>query len=111
MGTTPLELVEILRKWSRWLKRAGDLGLQPPDASILLKGLDAASRSLMEKNSEIAVRANMMRYSLDLDSAPSQATVVRFHGHLLAEYEQLAYRGRGKGGTANHPTLEGNDDS
>ena len=106
VGTTPLELVEILRKWSRWLKRAGDPGVQPPDASILLKGLDVASRSLMEKNSEIAFRANMMRYSLDLDSAPSQATVVRFHGHLLAEYEQLAYRGRGKGGTANHPTLK-----
>ena len=96
-GGSAMELVEVLRKWSRWLKRASDLGLQPPDASILLKGLDSATRQLLERNSEVAFRTNMMRFSLDLDSAPTQSAVIKFHGHLLAECEQLAYRGRGKG--------------
>ena len=106
VGSTPLDLVEILRKWSRWLKRSEDLGLQAPDASILLKGLDVASKQLMERNSEIAFRSNMLRFSLDLDVAPTQATVVRFHGHLLAEFEQLAYRGRGKGNSSVTPTIK-----
>ena len=48
-GGSAMELVEVLRKWSRWLKRASDLGLQPPDASILLKGLDSATRQLLER--------------------------------------------------------------
>ncbi|OLQ09735.1 hypothetical protein AK812_SmicGene6632 [Symbiodinium microadriaticum] len=98
VGGSPMDLVEILRKWARWLKRAEDLGLQPPDASILLKGLDVATKPLMEKNNEILFRTNMLRFSLDLDAAPTKTAVLRFHGHLLAEFEQLAYRGRGKGG-------------
>ena len=98
VGGSPMDLVEILRKWARWLKRAEDLGLQPPDASILLKGLDVATKPLMEKNNEIFFRTNMLRFSLDLDAAPTKTAVLRFHGHLLAEFEQLAYRGRGKGG-------------
>ena len=105
-GGSALELVDILRKWSRWLKRAEDLGLQPPDASILLKGLDSATKQLLERNSEVAFRTNMMRFSLDLDSAPTQGAVVKFHGHLLAECEQLAYRGRGKGGGSNIPVVK-----
>ncbi|CAE7228743.1 RE1 [Symbiodinium microadriaticum] len=100
VGGSPMDLVEILRKWARWLKRAEDLGLQPPDASILLKGLDVATKPLMEKNNEILFRTNMLRFSLDLDAAPTKTAVLRFHGHLLAEFEQLAYRGRGKGGPA-----------
>ena len=98
VGGSPMDLVEILHKWARWLKRAEDLGLQPPDASILLKGLDVATKPLMEKNNEIFFRTNMLRFSLDLDAAPTKTAVLRFHGHLLAEFEQLAYRGRGKGG-------------
>ena len=47
----------------------------------------------------------MMRFSLDLDSAPTQSAVIKFHGHLLAECEQLAYRGRGKG-AGTTPTVK-----
>ena len=104
-GSSAMELVEVLRKWSRWLKRADDLGLNPPDPSILLKGLDSATKQILEKNTEIAFRTNLMRFSLDLDAAPTKAAIVKFHGHLLAECEQLAYRGRGKGTSASTPAL------
>ncbi|CAE7749536.1 RE1, partial [Symbiodinium sp. CCMP2456] len=97
---SPVELVEVLRKWARWLKRAQDLGLQVPDASILLRGLDAATRGQLSQYHEVNFRTNILRFSLDLDAAPTLSNVTRFHHHLLGEFEQLAYRGRGKGGTA-----------
>ena len=105
VAATPLELVEVLRHWSRWLKRAGDLGLQTPDASILLKGLDVAAKPLLDKHTEVAFKTNMLRFSLDLDAAPTQTTVVRFHAHLLSEFEQLAYRGRGKATSTSIPAV------
>ncbi|CAE7776959.1 RE1, partial [Symbiodinium sp. CCMP2592] len=67
-ANTPMELVEGLRRWARWLKRAQDLGLQVPDPSILLRGLDQAAGSQLAKNGEASFRANMLRYSLELDS-------------------------------------------
>ncbi|CAE7845175.1 GIP, partial [Symbiodinium necroappetens] len=60
-ATSPMELVESLRRWARWLKRAQDLGLQVPDSSILLRGIDQASKGQLEKQGEVAFRANMLR--------------------------------------------------
>ena len=106
-ATSPMELVEALRRWARWLKRAQDLGLQVPDASILLRGLDNASKLQLEKNNEVMFRTNMLRFGLELDSAPTVSSVVKLHSHLLAEFEQLAYRGRGQGGQlTSTPTLK-----
>eukprot|EP00439_Symbiodinium_sp_Y106_P017730 s318_g2.t1 len=105
-GGSPAELVEVLRKWSRWLKRAQDLGLQVPDASILLRGLDAAARPQLSHNHEVNFRTNVLRYSLDLDAAPTLATVTKYHTHLLGEFEQLTYRGRGKGGATSIPAVK-----
>ena len=105
-ATTAMELVECLRKWARWLKRAQDLGLQVPDPSILLKGLDQSARSLLEKNHEVMFRANMLRYSLELDATPTMPSVVKYHTHLLGEFEQLAYRGRTRNSTTTTPTIK-----
>ena len=105
-GSSPVEVVEVLRKWARWLKRAQDLSLQVPDASILLRGLDAAVKGQLAQNYEINFRTNMLRFSLDLDTAPTLSTVSRFHSHLLGEFEQLAYRGRGKGTSGATPTVK-----
>ncbi|CAE7888738.1 RE1 [Symbiodinium microadriaticum] len=105
-ATSPADLVEVLRRWMRWLKRAQDLGLQVPDASILLKGLDTASKQQMDRNGEIVFRSNMLRYSLDLDAAPTLQNVLRYHGHLLAEFEQLSFRGRSKPTGPTLPTVK-----
>ena len=100
------ELVDILRRWMRWLKRAQDLGLQVPDASILLKGLDTAAKQQMEKNGEVVFRSNMLRYSLDLDAAPTLSSILRYHSHLLAEFEQLSFRGRSRTTGPGTPTVK-----
>ncbi|CAE7450198.1 RE1 [Symbiodinium sp. CCMP2592] len=83
-AANPMELVECLRKWARWLKRAQDLGLQVPDPSILLKGLDQSAKAQLERHSEVMFRTNMLR------------SVVKYHSHLLGEFEQIAYRGRAR---------------
>ncbi|CAE7803587.1 RE1 [Symbiodinium sp. CCMP2592] len=105
-ASSPMELVEVLRRWARWLKRAQDLALQVPDPSILLRGLDAASRTQLEKHGEVAFRANMLRYSLELDSAPSLISVVKLQSHLLAEFEQIAYRGRTRTTSTTTPSMK-----
>ena len=105
-SSTAMELVEALRRWARWLKRAQDLSLQVPDPSILLRGLDQASRSLLEKHGEVNFRTNMLRYSLELDSAPTLVSVQKLQSHLLAEFEQIAYRGRGKASASNTPVVK-----
>ncbi|CAE7274874.1 TY4B-J [Symbiodinium sp. CCMP2592] len=104
-ASTPMELVEALRRWARWLKRAQDLGLQVPDPSILLRGLDQASKAQLERHGEVAFRTNMLRYGLELDSAPSLPSVMKYQSHLLGEFEQIAYRGRSKGTTSTAPAV------
>ncbi|CAE7540501.1 RE1 [Symbiodinium natans] len=102
-ATTPLEVVDSLRRWARWLKRSRDLGLQAPDASILLKGLDQAVKRVNESQPEVSFRLNLVRYTLDLDASPTLDAVEKYHSNLLGEYEQLAYRGRNK----QPPVLKG----
>ena len=38
------EAVASLRKWGRWMSRATDMGLQRPDPSVLLRGLDGLTK-------------------------------------------------------------------
>ena len=100
-ATNPTEAVDVLRRWSRWLRRAGDVGLQPPDPSILLKGLDSLVKKPLGDSMEISFRVNMLRYTLEVDMKPTQAAVVELHQALLSEFEQVAFKGRTRGGAAS----------
>eukprot|EP00439_Symbiodinium_sp_Y106_P061243 s1399_g9.t1 len=75
------EAVDALRRWARWLRRAGDIGLQIPDPSILLRGID----SLV---SRVLFRINMARYTLEADVKPTLKAVESLHRALLSEFEQ-----------------------
>eukprot|EP00439_Symbiodinium_sp_Y106_P015829 s83_g2.t1 len=97
------EAVYALRRWSRWLHRAGDVGLQRPDPSILLRGLDGIVKKVIKEHIEILFRINMTRYTLEVDVKPSQQAVEDLHRALLSEFEQVAFRGRDK--TTEQPTL------
>eukprot|EP00439_Symbiodinium_sp_Y106_P060167 s729_g8.t2 len=99
-ATTAAEAVDGLRRWSRWLRRASDVGLQSPDPSILLRGLDNMVRRVLQENSEILFRINMMRYNLEVDVKPTQKSVEDLHQALLSEFEQVAFRGRAKAAPA-----------
>ncbi|CAE7383237.1 unnamed protein product, partial [Symbiodinium necroappetens] len=95
-AATAAEAVDALRRWARWLRRASDVGLQSPDPSILLRGLDNMVKRVLQDNSEILFRVNMMRYNLEVDVKPTQRAVEDLHQALLSEFEQVAFRGRAK---------------
>ena len=103
---TAHEAVDLLRRWSRWLRRAGDVGLQCPDASVLLRGLDTVTRKVIAEHGEIQFRMNMMRYTLEVDSKPTKKAVEDLHHAMLSEFEQVAFRGRTKpASTANSKAM------
>ena len=88
------EAVDGLRRWSRWLRRAGDVGLQQPDPSILLRGVDSIVKRVLQDHGGIQFRVNMLRYTLEVDAKPTLRSVQDLHQSLLAEFEQVAFRGR-----------------
>ena len=93
-ATSAAESVDVLRRWARWLRRAGDVGLRCPDASVLLRGLDTITKKPLQDHTEIQFRMNMMRYTLEVDSKPTQKAVEDLHHAMLSEFEQVAFRGR-----------------
>ena len=95
-ASTATEAVDSLRRWARWLRRATDVGLQCPDASILLRGLDNITRKPLQDHGEVQFRMIMMRYTLEVDAKPTYKAVVDLHHAMLSEFEQVAFRGRPK---------------
>ena len=52
----------------------------------------------------LAFRLNMTRYTLEVDTKPSEKGVMDLHQFLLSELEQVAFRGRVKG--PNPPSMK-----
>ncbi|CAE7817000.1 unnamed protein product, partial [Symbiodinium necroappetens] len=94
------EAVNELRKWSRWMARALDMGLQPPDPSVLIKGLDCMTKSVLNDHSDVAFRISMLRYNLEVDTRPTIKGAQDLQQALLSELEQVAFRTRSGGSAA-----------
>ena len=92
-ATTAADAVSSLRRWSRWMARATDLGIQRPDPSVLLRGLDSLCQKPLQDAPEVAFRINMLRYTLEIDVRPTEKGVKDLHQALVSEFEQIAYRG------------------
>ena len=90
-ATSAAQGVQQLRKWLRWLRRAEDVGLSLPDASILVRGLNKLMKKLLGTNQEMAFRASLIRNTLQLNSIPNHETVKTFSEHLLGEMEQMVH--------------------
>ncbi|CAE7205329.1 GIP [Symbiodinium sp. CCMP2592] len=89
-ASSPQDAVSKLQLWHRWLGRAGSLGVQRPDASLLLKGLDALSAPLLGQHYELRFRVSSARQQLQLDHIPSEAGVLEFARVLQSEFEVLS---------------------
>ena len=81
------------------------MGLQCPDASILLRGLDNITRKPLQDNVEVQFRINMMRYPLEVDAKPTYKAAVDLHHAMLSEFEQMAFRGRAKHASTTTPAV------
>ena len=88
--TEPGKAVESLRSWSRWLRRCRELNLQIPDPSLLVRGLNAIVKGVMEKSNEANFRTNLVRSTLMIDSNPTSESVEKYYKHLMGECESLA---------------------
>ena len=84
-----------LRRWLRWHRRAGDVGVVRPDATIQVKGLGRLMRKVLKDN-DLAFRIQLAKSSLQIDTTPTETTVMTFAHHLLAEVEQIAHQDRRK---------------
>ena len=85
-----------LRRWLRWHKRAGEVGVVRPDATIQVKGLGRLMKKVLRDNSDLAFRIQLAKSSLQIDTTPTESTVMTFAHHLLAEVEQVAHQDKRK---------------
>ena len=82
-ATTAAEAVMSLRRWARWMSRARDLGIQCPDPSVLLRGLDLMCAKPLQTSPEISFRINLLRYNLEIDVRPTERGVKDLHQALV----------------------------
>ncbi|CAE7291385.1 GIP, partial [Symbiodinium microadriaticum] len=85
----PAEAVVSIRRWYRLLQRAADLNIALPDESLQVRSLCNIVKKTSEQNADFKFRVALAKTELQIDSRPSQANVMRFLQHLLAELEQL----------------------
>ena len=84
------EVVEALRGWRRSLRRAQELDIATPDATLLLGALDKMSELVGRTSSQVAFRMSSTRATLGVDVTPTLETVLNFSDMLTAEAESLA---------------------
>ena len=88
--------VSGLRKWLRWHRRAGEVGVTRPDATIQARGLSKLMRKVLRDNQDLGFRISLAKSSLHVDTTPTESSVMTFAHHLLAETEQIAHQDRKK---------------
>ena len=82
--------VSMLRKWQQNFFRVRELHAALPDSSLLLKGVDHATSSLLVQNPLLGFRVNAFRNRVSLDYNPSVSTVLQFVRLLQAEFESAS---------------------
>ena len=80
-----------LRKWIRWKRRACEMGVSIPDASILMRGLSRLMKKLLTLHPDLNFRLSLVRNSLLVDTVPTLDSVNKYREHLLAELEQMGH--------------------
>eukprot|EP00913_Durusdinium_trenchii_P002203 g2035.t1 len=88
---TVQELLETLRGWRRSLRRAQELDITTPDATLLLGAVDRMSAPVVKASGQAAFRVSSTRATLGVDVTPTLASVLGFADSLLAEAETLAF--------------------
>ena len=82
-----------LRSWKRWLVRVSELGINPPDATLLMSALDRMAGTLTKGSPQTGFRLSSARAQLQVDTCPSLHTVMSFADTMMAEAESLFHGG------------------
>ena len=88
--------VAQLRKWIRWRRRAAELGVSMPGATILVRGVSKLLRKVVGSHPDLSFRLSLARNSLLIDTVPTQESVSQYSEHALAELEQLGLQSKRK---------------
>ena len=92
------DAIKGLRRWQQGLQRAGEIHATLPDASLLLRGIDHATLSLLTAHQMIGFRVNAFRHQLAIDYNPSVASVVQLVRLIQAECEAASIASDGSVG-------------
>ena len=90
-ATSLADALTGLRRWTRWRRRAMDMGVSEPDPFLLLKGLNRIVKKPLEAHRELNFRISLARSTLQVDATPTSASITQFALHLQAEVEQVAH--------------------
>ena len=82
-----------LRKWDRLFRRGRELRLQSPDPILLVRGLDTLGKIIHHKSPTSAFTVSTFRHRYQLDSTPTESTVMQYCQLLTAEIETLCLMG------------------
>lgn len=85
-----------LRKWLRWHRRAGEVGVVRPDATLQAKGLGRLMKKVLKDNPDLGFRVALAKSSLQIDTTPTESSIMKFAHHMLAEVEQIAHQDKKK---------------
>ena len=94
---TLAQAVTGLRRWLRWHRRAGEVDVVRPDATIQVKGLGRLMKKVLKDNPDLGFRIQLAKSTLAIDTTPTEAGVMTYAHHLLAEVEQVADQDKKRG--------------
>ena len=95
-----------MRRWLRWKRRAEELGVSIPDATILVKGLGRLMKKLSGIHADLNFRLQLTRNQLMVDTIPPQESVTKYSHHLLAELETMGHQARKKEALPEAPKIK-----
>ena len=84
------DAISRLRRWQQDLIRAREIQATLPDPSLLLKGVDAATSSLLALQPIVAFRVSAFRHKSSIDDNPSVTGVTQRAKLIQAECESMA---------------------
>ena len=102
-GGNASEVAKQLRSWRHWRKRALELGVALPDATLLVSALDKFAAALSKLDQQSSYRMSTVRAELNLDTRPTQEAVESFAEYLQAESETAELA---KGGKETAPKVK-----
>ncbi|CAE7249757.1 RE1, partial [Symbiodinium natans] len=104
-GEDPNEAVMQLRKWRRYLERAEECNIRAPDSSVLARAVDTISQKAIERFPEVKFRISLVKNELQIQSRPSQATVMKYVDHVMAELQHASPARKATQSNADQPKL------
>ena len=102
-GGNASEVAKQLRSWRHWRKRALELGVALPDATLLVSALDKFAAALSKLDQQSSYRMSTVRAELNLDTRPTQEAAESFAEYLQAESETAELA---KGGKETAPKVK-----